>query len=1127
MFAKRLSLTAFCTLVLLTSGVCRAEPFKLVIQNGGMTQGGATPTFWTGKFGDIDIARDTDVYKEKPASMRVTVAGGKSGSAFQTVQGGAGAMFKLAGWFKTAGNVKAQVMVQAFSDGYKQNQFIQILYVQGDSDWTHFEKEVTLPAWTAFFNVGVLAEGDGKAWIDEVHEASAPVEQGNPADALTNGPPDKDKPDVPGWGFYPQFPQAWQNFHNGFLARTKQGNVNIVFLGDSITQGWGGKDLWKQRYESLGAVDYGIGGDSARQVLWRIGHGELDGLSPKLIVLMIGTNNLYSDFNAGTDDEIAAGITKIVQTLRTKLPKTKILLMGLLPRQNEYFSGRVKTINAIIAKLDDGKAVRFLDMGDQFATALGKVKPELYSPDQLHPNEAGYEVWADTMQPLFDAMLKTPPGTVPAKAVRPGITTPRAAAKPVIGGGWEPMAMERPDLLAKGIRPGGEGCQYPQTIAVDSTDGNFILYGTDVGGIYRSLDGGKRFMPCDMGYSSVGSCGFAIDPKDPDRCLSVGDNTGQTGNQYYVFDGVYLSTDRGASWKNVLPKLNKAGEKAREQIAFDPSSYNAQLGYCPVAYWSEEGNDDEKGGRLYKTTDGGATWAQIADGAAYGGGKVNSILKVNPASGAVYIANDSGFYKSVDGGQTFVRKNEGNFTSLDVVPSRPNSVYLATTNTLYVSPDAGETFKAIPHTGNDQFYRVKVSPADLRRMICQNPKSGERYSSMDGGKTWTQSAKDMSQSWIPADILYNDRSRLVVWSPVNPNLAWGIGPGDIITRTRDGGKTFEWGNNGNNGIMTGGLINFNVQNPNVLYFGSQDYNGAITTNGGKTWQFINLSKDNKHSSRLGGDDGDPWGWVYGGYAASPLIMYGGNRAYTESNYNLWITFDSGKTTMQKYADLQGAQVSYGDPTNPNILFCWNVRSINRGQTWTPMTGCDGVFTSSPMGKRDLYGRGSDPKTIVRSRDHGATWQIVATLPSNIRDVAYDQKHGRLYAAADDQNLYQCDGPGYAPVNIHDRLPHDQHGDGMMTSTVAVDPIDPNVVYAGANGTGLFFQRSNGVARSVDGGQTWEALTCNPKYGEMTGGQMASAIRVNPASRYLYVGTDCYGLWRIAPPKSAAATIAAK
>lgn len=385
--------------------------FKLVIKNGGMTQGFDVPAEWSEKFGAVEMKRDTEVFQTAPASLRVSVSGGKSGMAFQKVQGGAGAKIKVAGWMKTQGNVKAQACVQAFAEGFKNNQFLQLKFVQGQSDWAEFSKELTLPEWTAFFSIGVLVEGDGKAWLDEVREAASAVDAGKPqseAERLTSGPSPKDKPWVPGWGFYPQFPTAWQAYFKSQLERTKQGNVNVVFLGDSITQGWGGegKAVWEKRFAPLGAANFGIGGDSTRQVLWRIEHGLLDGLSPKLVVLKIGTNNLYDDFNAGSDEEIARGIETIVKKLREKLPNTRVLLCGILPRQNEFFTNRILKINPMLRKLDDGKTVRFLDLTEKFQTAPGKVIPELFVADQLHLAAKGYEVWADAMEPLLKEMIR-------------------------------------------------------------------------------------------------------------------------------------------------------------------------------------------------------------------------------------------------------------------------------------------------------------------------------------------------------------------------------------------------------------------------------------------------------------------------------------------------------------------------------------------------------------------------------------------------------------------------------------------------------------------------------------------------------------------------------------------------
>ncbi len=394
----------------------KANPFQLVIKNGGMTQGDDVPVDWRGKFGEVQVKRDTETFKDGPASLCVSAAG-KSGQAFQSFQGGAGAKFKLAGWIKSQGNVQAQVMVQAFAEGYSNNQFIQIRFVQGNSDWSAFEKAIELPGWTALFNIGLLVEGNGQAWLDEVHEAATAVDAGKPQterERMTSGPPPKAKPSEPGWGFYPQFPTAWLAHFENQLARTKQGGVNIVFLGDSITQGWGdangGLELWKQRYEPLGAVNYGIGGDSTRQVLWRLTHGLLDGLKPKLVVAKIGTNNLYDDQNSGSDEDIARGIETVVKTLREKLPQTKVLLLGILPRQNDWFCGRAKRINAITRKFDDGKNVRFLDMWDSFYDAAStdsdcRVRKELFNKDLLHLADKGYVVWSDAMQPLFTEML--------------------------------------------------------------------------------------------------------------------------------------------------------------------------------------------------------------------------------------------------------------------------------------------------------------------------------------------------------------------------------------------------------------------------------------------------------------------------------------------------------------------------------------------------------------------------------------------------------------------------------------------------------------------------------------------------------------------------------------------------
>ena len=224
----------------------------------------------------------------------------------------------------------------------------------------------------------------------------------------TAGPPDKALPSVPGWGFWPKFPKDWMRTFEGQLKQTKAGGIGVVFLGDSITNGWAdaGKAQWAAHFAPLKAVNYGIGGDGTRQVLWRIEHGLLDGITPTVVVVAIGTNSLYGDYNGGTDAEVADGIKACVTAARAKVPTAKILVLGMLPRQNAYFCNRITAVNAITAKLDDGATVRYVDPGAAFLESPGTVKAALYRDDKVHLTSAGYEALLAAISPVFDALAK-------------------------------------------------------------------------------------------------------------------------------------------------------------------------------------------------------------------------------------------------------------------------------------------------------------------------------------------------------------------------------------------------------------------------------------------------------------------------------------------------------------------------------------------------------------------------------------------------------------------------------------------------------------------------------------------------------------------------------------------------
>ena len=202
-------------------------------------------------------------------------------------------------------------------------------------------------------------------------------------------------------------PTNWLARHDGFVKQAKAGGIDLLFMGDSITDNWRsrGKAVWEKYYGPRHAANFGIGGDRTQHVLWRIENGELDGIDPKVIVLMIGTNNSGSD----SPDEISEAIETIVTVMHQKCPKSKILLLAVFPRNREKDNAEVMDtihkVNERIAKLADGKMVTFLDINHVFLGPDGKVPKEIM-PDFLHPNEHGYQLWADAMEPTLDKMLK-------------------------------------------------------------------------------------------------------------------------------------------------------------------------------------------------------------------------------------------------------------------------------------------------------------------------------------------------------------------------------------------------------------------------------------------------------------------------------------------------------------------------------------------------------------------------------------------------------------------------------------------------------------------------------------------------------------------------------------------------
>jgi lysophospholipase L1-like esterase len=204
--------------------------------------------------------------------------------------------------------------------------------------------------------------------------------------------------------------------HSQLLQKARQGRIDIYFEGDSITRRWGATDYpellanWKQNFFGWNAADFGWGADRIQNILWRLENGELDGVHPKIIVLLAGTNNVGNRPPTGGEDakvdDVTRGIQAILRVIQEKAPEATIVLTAIFPRNdNMAVMPSINRINARLARLADGRRIRFLNVNDKMADADGRLFEGMMNADHLHPAARGYQVWADGLKPIFAELL--------------------------------------------------------------------------------------------------------------------------------------------------------------------------------------------------------------------------------------------------------------------------------------------------------------------------------------------------------------------------------------------------------------------------------------------------------------------------------------------------------------------------------------------------------------------------------------------------------------------------------------------------------------------------------------------------------------------------------------------------
>lgn len=187
--------------------------------------------------------------------------------------------------------------------------------------------------------------------------------------------------------------------HKSFLEVAQGGNIDLLFVGDSITDFWRqanrGLSVWDQYFAPLKAANFGIAGDTTQGVLWRMQNGEMEGFKAKLIVLMLGTNNI----NRNPNDDIVEGDRLIVEEFKKRQPQAKVLVLGIFPRNADPANplrATIKEINSKLTTFADNKQVFYMDIGDKFLAADGALTTEIMN-DGLHPTTKGYQIWADAI----------------------------------------------------------------------------------------------------------------------------------------------------------------------------------------------------------------------------------------------------------------------------------------------------------------------------------------------------------------------------------------------------------------------------------------------------------------------------------------------------------------------------------------------------------------------------------------------------------------------------------------------------------------------------------------------------------------------------------------------------------
>ncbi len=664
---------------------------------------------------------------------------------------------------------------------------------------------------------------------------------------------------------------------------------------------------------------------------------------------------------------------------------------------------------------------------------------------------------------------------------------------------WIPVPMVSAEAVAAGFA-GGEGCRQVLCPVLDPVEGKYALFGTDIGGLYRSVDGGRTWSVATLGLDSAGATGAAFDPRNPSRCVIVGANSASQS-----VNGIFLSTDYGESWIPTL-RADTCNRRAfNTQLAYDPTSYDDKLGYCKVLYWSREDDDKCRYARnnpsLYKSIDGGESWQRIPDTERLG----SADIAVHSVDGRVIVANKNGVFRSSDG-CIFEQILDISACTMSSIATLPDMLYIAAADGIYISENFGDSFYVLRGSNYPlgKPHSLRVSPANPLNMVIQDYRGailGESYKhvtlySKDGGKSWLESLRITDESnpgWCAKNAAMNG----FCWHPTNPDkliCCW-----TLIYSSDDGGATYKYSSTGFSGITGSSQNHFNVNNSDLISFSSGDFNGALSTDGGNTWRYIEWS-------------GQSWGgYINGSYCLNENTIVAAERNSRTHKHNISVTFDGGKSVIKTDVIVNNPPVCTGALANDNIAFIGEWRTVDGGHTWHIMKNCIGVYCND-FKDGMLFGKNYEGN-IVFSVNDGESFELLCQFGDNITSMCYNYNRRILYVT-DGSLVY------YIDLNDSVRCPKVLSGFtyAQLAMGVAVDPTNPDIMYISCKSDKNY--RNRNIWRSLDGGQSFICLTRDIGDGRngLDGARRPTGITVNAKTGELFVFTCGKGVWKLPKPQ---------